>query len=496
MSRKKKLYLNTLSSLILQAVSFVCGFILPKFILLYYGSEVNGLVSSITRFLSIIAFMELGIGPVIQSNLYKPLAENDMLTTSKIVVSAQKFYKRIAYIFVVYIAILLFAYPKINSEFDFLFTASLLIIISISTFAQYYFGITFQVFLNADQKIYICAFTQLATIVLNTILCIVLITSGFSIHIVKLVSSLVFVLRPIMLNQYVHRYYKINYKITYEQEPIKQKWNGFAQHISSVISEEIDVILLTAFNTLENVSIYSVYFLVVHGVTQIIMTAFSGLESFWGNIIAKNEKNELIKSFDTVEFGCHFLTSFIYGAATVLIAPFISVYIKGTPDAESYYLPIFGAILVFAYGAQCLRIPYFRVIKAAGHFKQTQNGSFMSAGINVVISLILVIKFGLIGVSIGTLAAFTFHTVYLANYLRNKIINRSFKYFMKHMLVDGFIIFTVILLTRGFVLNSVDFLSWILLAIKVTIISLSITTIFNFVFFRSQFFEVLKKIIK
>ena len=38
--------------------------------LTYFGSEVNGLVTSMTRFLSVITFLELGIGPVIQSNLY------------------------------------------------------------------------------------------------------------------------------------------------------------------------------------------------------------------------------------------------------------------------------------------------------------------------------------------------------------------------------------------------------------------------------------------
>ena len=59
MNRKKKLYLNTVSALILQIVTFICGFILPKQILLFYGSEVNGLVISISRFLSVISLLEM-----------------------------------------------------------------------------------------------------------------------------------------------------------------------------------------------------------------------------------------------------------------------------------------------------------------------------------------------------------------------------------------------------------------------------------------------------
>ena len=137
MNRRKKLYLNTVTALLNQVVALICGFILPIYILAYFGSDVNGLVTSMTRFLSVISFLELGIGPVIQSNLYKPLADNDTDMISKIVVSAERFYRKIAYIFLVYIVVLLFVFPSINTEYDFWFTASLLIIISISTFAQY-----------------------------------------------------------------------------------------------------------------------------------------------------------------------------------------------------------------------------------------------------------------------------------------------------------------------------------------------------------------------
>ena len=40
-----------------------------------YGSDVNGLVSSITQFLGYIALVEGGVGGVIRAALYKPLAK-------------------------------------------------------------------------------------------------------------------------------------------------------------------------------------------------------------------------------------------------------------------------------------------------------------------------------------------------------------------------------------------------------------------------------------
>ena len=494
MNRRKKLYLNTVTALINQVVALICGFILPRYILSYFGSDANGLVTAITRFLSVIAFLELGVGPVIQSNLYKPLADHDVETTSKIVVSAEKFYRRIAYIFLAYIAVLFFVFPAINSEFDFWYTSSLLLIISISTFAQYYFCITYQVFLNADQKIYIQTSLQTVTIILNTFLSVILMKLGCSIHVVKLVSTIVYVIRPLVQNLYVKKHYQLNLKIKYTEEPIKQKWNGFAQHLASVVCGEIDVVLLTLFSTYQNVSIYSVYLLVVNGIEKMIMTAVSGLESFWGNMMAKNEWDGLKKTFSAVETLIHTGVTALFTATAILIAPFANVYTSGLKDSNMYILPVFGAILTFAYGVQCLRVPYFRMIKAAGHYKETQNGAFISMGLNIVLSVVLVFKFSLIGVAIGTLGAMLYHTIYFAWYLSKHIINRPFGHFVKHMAIDIIIGVASFAATSWLEMSAVTYGAWIIYAILVCLIVGVITLILNLPIYKNDFIYLLKKI--
>ncbi len=484
MGRKKKLMMNTVSALVLQLVTLICGFILPKQILTYFGSDVNGLVSSITRFLSVITFAELGIGPVIQSNLYKPLAEKDEDTISKVVVSAEQFYRRIAYVFIAYIAVLFFVYPAANTEFDFWFTASLILIISISTFVRYYFGITYQVFLNADQKVYVHSLLRTLTVILNTLLSVFMMKMGASVHIVKLVSASVYVVQPFALNFYVQKKYKINKKITYTKEPIQQKWNGFAQHMASVICGEIAIVLLTFFASYQSVSIYSVYFLVVSGITNLVTTTVSGLESFWGNIIAKKEDKLLQQTFEIVELVIHTGVTFLFCTAAIMIAPFVNVYVSGLSDAGAYNFPLFGCLLAFAYASQCLRIPYFRVIKAAGHYKETQNGAFISVGLNIILSLILVIKLGLLGVAVGTLAAMLYHTIYFAWYLRKNILHRSFRHFIMHMVTDllcGVGAFTV---AHFLNLSAKTYQEWLLKAFPVALIILAICMVIKGIVYR------------
>ena len=495
MNRRKKLYLNTGTALLNQLVILVCGFILPRYILSYFGSDVNGLVTSITRFLSVISFLELGVGPVIQSNLYKPLAEKDSDAISKIVVSSEKFYRRIAYIFLIYIAVLIFIFPRFNSEYDFVFTVSLLVIISISTFAQYYFGITYQVFLNADQKVYVQSSLQIITVILNTIISIILMKLGFGIHVVKLASTIVYFIRPLAQYVYVRRNYKINHKIKYSEEPIKQKWNGFAQHLAAVVCGEIDVVLLTLFASYQSISIYSVYLLVVSGITNLIMTSVSGLEAFWGNMIAKKEYSLLQKTFESMECLIHTGVTFLFVSTAILITPFVSIYTMGVKDTAAYYVPVFGMMLAFGYATQCLRVPYFRIIKAAGHYKETQNGAFISMILNIVISVILVFKFQLVGGALGTIVAMLYHTVYFAWYLRNSILHRKFYHFIKHMVVDvvaGIISFIV---TNFISMGTMSYMGWIIYAVKIAAIVGIITGIINITLYRNEFAYLVKKVL-
>ena len=76
--RSKKALLNSAATLLLEFVSVICGFIVPRLIIGTYGSEVNALTSSITQFLSYIALVEAGVGGVVRAALYKPLAETEL----------------------------------------------------------------------------------------------------------------------------------------------------------------------------------------------------------------------------------------------------------------------------------------------------------------------------------------------------------------------------------------------------------------------------------
>lgn len=491
--RKLLLAKNTAASLIAQITTLICGFILPRLFLQHYGSEVNGLVNSISQFLSVIAFLELGVGAVVQSSLYKPLAEKDNQQISKVMVSANKFFQRLACILLVYVISLMIIYPYIaNQNFGFIYTATLIAAISISSFAQYYFGIVNSLLLNADQRGYIQYNAQTVTIILNTIVCAIMISMNGTIQVVKLVTSLIYLARPVILQIYVNNHYAINWKIKYTQEPIKQKWNGVAQHVASVVLDGTDTIVLTVFSTLSNVSIYSVYFLVVKGVKTLFLSVTNGIQALIGELWAKQELDQLKSFFGWIEWLIHTGTTYVFSCTAALIVPFIQVYTLGIRDAN-YIQPTFAILLTLANAMHCLRLPYNIMVLAAGHYKQTQRNYIVAAILNIVVSVLTVKIWGLIGVAIGTLVAMTYQTIWLAIYDSRHFIYWPLKKVIRQFLVDIISSFLIISFGSHIVLKDITYFNWFFMAIKVAIVALFVAFCLNSLFYRSKMHRLMLK---
>lgn len=486
MDRSKKLFLNTTVSLLHQIIALICGFILPRYFLVCYGSEVNGLISSITQFLGFITLAECGVGAVVQSALYKPLADKNEDEISKIIISAERFFKRIAAILVAYTAVLMVIYPFITIDsFDYFFTMSLIFVISISSFAQYYFSMSYRLLLNADQMAFVQLGTHSIALILNTVLSVLMMKYGAEVRMVKLMSSLLFLIQPLVLVWYVKKHYNINKKLVLHEEPIKQKWNGLAQHIAAVVLGNTDTVVLTLFSSLDNVSIYAVYNLVVTGIKQIVTSMTTGMQSMLGNMYARNENKTLNETFSNFEWLLHTVTVIAFSCACFLIVPFVRVYTNGIKDTN-YIVPAFAIIISLANGIYCLRLPYNMMVMAAGHYKETQASAIFEALINIVVSVVLVIKSGLIGVAIGTLVAMVYRTVYLAYYLSKNILMRKMNKFVKHMIVDVICVFISTIATRWCTLDDVSYINWFLMAIKVGITVLLVVGIINTIFYRDE----------
>lgn len=493
---KKRLLYNTIFSLLLHVLTVLSGIILPRLYLVQYGSEVNGLVHSITQFLGVISFLELGVGQVIQSALYKPLADKDNEQISKICVSGNRYFRKIAGILVIYTVMLMIAYPFVTQHnFGWVYISSLVAALSINSLAQYCFGIVDRILLNADQKSYIQCIVQIVVLLCNTCVSVFLITIGNSIQVVKLIASLILIMSPVIIRIYIKRNYSVNYKITYKEEPIKQKWNGIAQHFSYVILDGTDTIVLTVFSTLTNVSVYSVYHMIIYGIMQIYRAATNSFHAIIGDLWAKQEKDKLNKVFGNIETLLHYAVVFLFSCTAVLILPFVSIYTNEINDAE-YMQPFFAFLLLFAHAFQCLRSVYNMPILAAGQYKQTQSCHIIAAILNLLLSVVTVKIWGLIGVAIGTLAALAYQTIWMAIYDSHNIMKWPLKNFVKHILIDLLTAAVIICVTSEVCWDVNGYIEWFAMAFVVAGIALLITLTSTIIFYRNQFNDLKGQLLK
>lgn len=494
--RSKKALKNIITSLLQQIVTIICGLIVPRAIIGSFGSNVNGLVSSITQFLSYITLLEAGIGPVIKAALYKPIANKDKLQIEKILKASQKFFRVISCIFIIYLIALCFIYPLIvANEFETGYTISLILIIAISTFAEYFFGMVYKLYIQAEQKTYVTSTIQIFTTMANTILVVLLIKFGANIQIVKLGSALIFVLRPILQNIYVKKKYNINFKEVKENYELKQKWDGLAQHIASVVHNNTDVAILTIFAGTTEVSVYTVYLFVVNGVKNLVQALTGGVDASFGDMIAKNETENLNRSFRTYELFYFTLITIVYIITMVMILPFVKVYTLGIKDAN-YYRPLFAILIILAEMVWSIRLPYSSVTLAAGHFKETRKGAWLEAFINLTLSIILVFKYGIVGVAIGTLVAMIIRTAEFMYHTSKYILKRSIRADIKRIVV--LIIEMVVIVPVGFYISKyiavTSYITWLILAILIGLMALILVGIINGIVYKKDLKDLLNMI--
>lgn len=496
-NRTRKLQLNIITTLLYQIVNIISGFILPNFFLRYYGSEINGLVSSVTQFLVIISLSECGVGAVVQAALYKPIAENNEKEISRIYKSSTNFFNRISKMLLGYMIILIIIFPLIISKcFSSFFIGVLIIAITLSMLAQYYLAITYRLILNAAQLSYIQMIVGTITIIMNVIVSVVLMEKGASIQVVKLISSMIYLIQPLIYKKVVDKYYKIDKNIKIEDEPLKQKWNGFAQHIATVVLENTDVMILTFFSTLSNVSVYVIYHLVTNGIKLLFTSIVNNMKSLLGDMYAKNEKKLLDDTFTKFEWIMHISVTFVYSVTAVLIIPFIKVYTRGINDMN-YILPIFGTLMCLAMAIYTIRLPYSQMVLVVGHFKQTQISAVVEAILNLSISIVVVFKFGLVGVAIGTIVAVSYRTIYFVWYLSKNVLKRRISIFIKCIILDILIAICIYLSTAWISLKSLNYYEWIIMAVKVGCVGLVNVIVFSMVFSRKNimccFMEIKKR---
>lgn len=494
--RTKKAVKNMMASLLYQVVAIICGLITPRLILGAFGSTYNGVVMSATQFLNMINILTLGITASTRVALYKPLSQRDYYAISCIMKATKKYMRKIAVGVIVYVGILCLIYPLIShNDLTHLQNALLIAIVGIGVFAEYFFGLSSQTLLQADQASYIIYGANIGKSIINTISVAFLISQHASIYTVKLGSSIIFFVLPALLNIYINRKYCLTKHCQEDSTAIKQRGAVAFHSISNIIHDNADLTILTLFADAKLISVYTVYYLAVGKVKALLQVLTSGMEAAFGNMWVNHEIEALNKNFKAFEYMIFSFTAIVFSCVIVLLVPFVELYTVGVNDIN-YVRPVLGVLISVTEIMYCIRQPYLTLVYATGSFEQTKWGAMLEALLNIVISLLLVNYIGINGVIIGTLIANTFRTVQFSVYISKNILHSSIISAAKKvvwMLLCILISVLIVQMTSNILGGYSNWIAWIEHAIVCFGVSCAIVGMMSLIFYKEDMQHLLGK---
>jgi len=411
--RTKNAIYNTLAALAVQLMTFIIGIILPRFILISYGSTMNGLTSSVTQYIRYLYILEMGLNGSIIYSLYKPIADHDVTKINGIMSAAKRSFNQIGLLFSMLLIIAAAVYPSIiQKEHIDTFTVFVLIIsigatgaIDLFTTAKYI------AFLSASQHYYVLSLFRIIYLVINTAIMVVLIGLKYNIALIYFISIAANLLNSILVAVYFKKKYPfLSYDSVPDKSALSKRYDVIVHEISAMVIFSVPVLILTMFGSLKEVSVYSVYFMLFSGVSTMIGVFSNGLSSGFGDMIIKNEKEALKKAYSEYEFLYYMIMTVIFSCTMILGLSFIKIYTKGVSDIN-YFDPVIFALLTVSGILDAWKTPQTTIIIAAGHYRQTRHRAIIEALITIVACTILTYFWGIYGTLSGRIIGSSYRAI-------------------------------------------------------------------------------------
>ena len=492
MSRTKFFINNSLAMILQQIVNFAVAFIVPRFLLVAYGSQINGLVVSITQFITYFALVEAGISGASVYSLYKPLAEKNISEINAILSASKRFYFQSGYIFLFLTTLLAIFYPFFvdNNILSNLQIAIIVFAIGMTGVFDFFTLAKYRVLLTADQKSFVISFATIISSIIKIIL--VVIFCSYRLNVVWLQVFLVICVysRSLVLWIYTSKNYKfLNFKEKPNNEAIKDRWNVLYLQVLLSAQNNIPIIIVTFFTSLYQVSVYSIYNMVISGIIGILSVFSSGLAASFGDVIAKKEITILQKANQEFETVYYMIITIVYSVGMLLMIPFIKLYTSGVNDVN-YILPILSFLFVFNGLLNNIKTPQGMLVVSAGMYRQTRWQSTIQALLIVVVGVPFTYLCGLYGILIGLICSNIYRDIDLLFFIPKYVTKLSYKYSLKKILLILFNFGLVCVSSLYITINCNNYFEWVVYAIIITVIVSLWVLLTNLIFNRQNIINI------
>ena len=420
--RTKKIFLNMICDILPYLIIGVIGLVKMNVLITYIGDVGNGYYQTINQIISYVFLAQAGFSDAVIYSLYKPFAEKNKDDINAIYGGARKVFKIIGLIilgiiFLVTIGLYLFYH------FEEGYKASALIcffIISTSYLISYFGrGQTYSAVLSAAQEKYVYSLIFNSVKILCDILIVVVTIKFRTLESIAIVILTMKILEEIINRIVVKKKYPELHEIARKDTSMVKMTKDLAwTQVGYLVLNNIDALLLMAFNGPIMVSIYTTYNYMLRFLVEVASRVeLSSVYSF-GNVFAKKEEKRVHPLYK--EFLMLFILIAFSMCLTFMIGirGFVSIWV-GKDNYILSYLTVF--LFTTTLFLNILYYPLVALINADGLFKNNKKHIFICAIINLVLSIILIQFYGINGILLGTAIAFLINILLKSSTVTKKI---------------------------------------------------------------------------
>ncbi len=481
MGRTEKSIRNVKYALMAQLVTIVLSFVTRTCLVRLLGIEAVALNGLFTQVITAISLAEMGVGTAIVYNLYKPLAEEDHEKVAQLMNLFRTAYLIIgaATLIIGIVLIPWLPYLITDISFDMSYIRIVYMMFIFQSAVSYLFSYKIAL-LNADQNGYI--YTRIFTVfkLVGTVLILIILVISR--------KYLVFLASNILLNvvtdlyasnvaQKKYPYIKKRAKLPDEEKRdiFSNIRNLFIMQFAGRVVDSTDNILISSLISTILVGLYSNYMVVIGVFKALSDKLMAAAAPSMGNLFVTDDTDSKEKNLYRLTFIFYIFASIASIGTYSCIQPFVTLWL-----GSEYLMEISVVfVLCFLYFVAIIYEPLKNAMYLTGYFDIGRNISFASAVINLIVSVILGRRIGIIGIFIGTMCTYVIEIVAKTYYLFKRYLKRSPKHYVimwiKMTLVFLIELGIVHLISNWLVLPALpSFLVMGLLSILITVIAVTI----------------------
>ncbi len=411
---------NTTVALISRLSAIVMGYLL-RVVFTRTLSEsyvgVNGLFLDIIQVLSL---SEMGVGTAITFALYKPIACGDIEKQKSLMRLFRKFYYGVAAVVAIAGCALI---PFLNlfvKDYENVEHLTLIYLLYLANTVCSYLLIYKKTLMDAHQLLYVGIFYQTMSWVIQDVLQIFVLVVRHDFILFLVINIATTVLCNLCISVHANRLYPyLKEKDALqlprmEQKKIFSDIRAMMMHkVGTVIVNNTDNLVLSAFVGIVCVGSYSNYYLLIGSVRQLLNQVYQGITASVGNLGAMQKNGHMKEVFEAV----FFIGQWMYGVAVICLYEVINPFIAISFGKQYLFADVIVFVLCVNFYMNGMRNASLTFRDSMGLFWYDRYKAIVEALLNLTVSLLLVQCLGTVGVFIGTLLSMMLTSFWVEPYI-------------------------------------------------------------------------------